>query len=178
MNYTEEEQHEMNILASETMMKIYGKDTSGSLLYLFCKKLYAISKLKAFGIDDKYKFVVVTEDEYSKLKKLQEVENMKKSDPKIIFNFQMENPEFEEKVKIAMDEYTEHVIAKELDDKIQRIIENRIKKLVEAKNWSSDGRINNVSLEEFIRIKSEKVIEDILEKHIKEILAKKIAQVL
>lgn len=33
-------------------------------------------------------------------------------------------------------------------------------------------------LEEFIRIKSEKVIEDILEKHIKEILAKKIAHVL
>ena len=61
---------------------------------------------------------------------------MKKSDPKIIFNFQMENPEFEEKVKIAMDEYTERVITKELDDKIQRIIENRIKKLVEAKTWS------------------------------------------
>lgn len=74
--------------------------------------------------------------------------------------------------------YTISKHAKELDDKIQRIIENRIKKLVEAKTWYSDGRINNVSLEEFIRIKSEKVIEDILEKHIKEILAKKIAQVL
>lgn len=70
MNYTEEEQHEMNILASETMMKIYGKDTSGRLLCLFCKKLCAISKLKAYGIDDKYKFVVVTEDEYKTLKKI------------------------------------------------------------------------------------------------------------
>lgn len=103
---------------------------------------------------------------------------MKKSDPKIIFNFQMENPEFEEKVKIAMDKYTERVITKELDDKIQRIIENRIKKLVEANRWSSEGKVNNMSLEEFIRNKSDKVIGDILEKHIKEILAKKIAQVL
>lgn len=70
MNYTKEEQHEMNILASETMMKIYEENTSGRLLYLFCKKLCAISKLKGYGIDDKYKFVVITEDEYSILKDL------------------------------------------------------------------------------------------------------------
>ena len=70
MNYTEEEHDEMNRLASETMMKIYEEDTSGRLLYLFCKKLCAISKLKAYGIDDKYKFVVVTEDEYKTLKNL------------------------------------------------------------------------------------------------------------
>lgn len=104
--------------------------------------------------------------------------NMKKSDPKIIFNFQMENSEFEETVKIAMDKYIGHVITKELDDKIQRIIEHRIEQIVKANRWSSEGKINNMSLEEFIRVKSEKVIEDILEKHIKEILAKKIAQVL
>ena len=70
MNYTEEEHCEMNKLASETMMKIYEGDTSGRLLYLFCKKLCAISKLKGYGIDDKYKFVVITEDEYNKLKDL------------------------------------------------------------------------------------------------------------
>ena len=70
MNYTEEEQCEMNRLASETMMKIYKEDTSGRLLYLFCKKLCAISKLKGYGIDDKYKFVVIAEDEYKTLKNL------------------------------------------------------------------------------------------------------------
>ena len=70
MNYTKEEHDEMNRLASETMIKIYEKDTSGRLLFLFCKKLCAISKLKAYGIDDKYKFVVVTEDEYKTLKNL------------------------------------------------------------------------------------------------------------
>lgn len=103
---------------------------------------------------------------------------MKKQDPKLIFNFQIENTEFEETVKIAMDKYAEGVIIKKLDEKIQKILENRIEKLVKADRWSPDGKINNMSLNDFIRIRTEKVIEDVIDKHIKDILAKKIAQVL
>ena len=103
---------------------------------------------------------------------------MTKQNPKLIFNFQMENPEFEETVRVAMDKYTEGVIIKELDDKIQKIVENRIEKLVKADRWSPDGKINNMSLNDFIRLRTEKVIEDVIDKHIKDILAKKIAQVL
>lgn len=56
--------------ASEMMTKIYQEDRSGKLLYLFCKNLYKISKLRAYGItmDDEYKFTVITENEYKKLK--------------------------------------------------------------------------------------------------------------
>jgi hypothetical protein len=90
----------------------------------------------------------------------------------------MDNPEFEETVKTAMDKYTEGVVIKELDDKIQKIVENRIEKLVKSDRWSPDGKINNMSLNELIRLRTEKVIEDVIDKHIKEILAKKIAQVL
>ena len=68
MKYTEEEIHKMYKLASEVMIEIYRDDNSGRLLYLFCKKLCAISKLKGYGIDDKYKLVVVTEDEYRELR--------------------------------------------------------------------------------------------------------------
>ena len=103
---------------------------------------------------------------------------MKKQNPKLIFNFQMENEEFEATVATAMEKYAEDVILKELDNTIQRIVENRLEKLVTADRWSPDGKINNLSFNEFIRLKTEKVIEDIIEKHIKEILAKKIAQVL
>ena len=103
---------------------------------------------------------------------------MTKQNPKLIFNFQIENPEFEETVKTAMDKYAEGVIIKELDEKIQKIVENRIEKLVKADRWSPDGKINNMSFNEFIRIRTENVIENVLEKHIKDILAKKIAQVL
>ena len=103
---------------------------------------------------------------------------MKKQNPKLIFNFQMENPDFEATVATAMEEYAEDVILKELDTKIQKIVENRIEKLVKADRWSPEGKINNMSLNEFIRVKTETVIEDVISKHIKEILAKKIAQVL
>lgn len=68
MKHTENHCVKMDRLSSEIMMKIYKYDRSGRLLYLFCKQLCAISKLTAFGIDDKYKFVVITEDEYKKLK--------------------------------------------------------------------------------------------------------------
>lgn len=56
--------------ASEIITKIYQEDRSGKLLYLFCKSLRNISKLRAYDIsrDDEYKFVVITEDEYKKLK--------------------------------------------------------------------------------------------------------------
>ena len=70
MDYTEKELHKMSRLASETMTKIHREDRSGKLLHLFCKKLCAISKLRAYDIsrDNKYKFVVITEDEYKRLK--------------------------------------------------------------------------------------------------------------
>lgn len=57
-------------LANRIMWAILKKDKSGRLLYLLVKKLCAVSKLKAFDtcIDDKYKFVVITKDEYEKLK--------------------------------------------------------------------------------------------------------------
>lgn len=56
--------------ASEIITKIYQEDRSGKLLYLFCKSLYKTSKLRAYDIsrDNEYKFVVLTEDEYKKLK--------------------------------------------------------------------------------------------------------------
>lgn len=56
--------------ASEVMIKIHQEDKSGELLYLFCKSLYKISKLRAYDsrIDNRYKFVVLTEDEYNELK--------------------------------------------------------------------------------------------------------------
>ena len=103
---------------------------------------------------------------------------MRKKDPKLIFNFHLEDEEFEETVRTAVEAYAEDVIIKELDAKIQKIVENRIAKLVKADRWSPDGKINDMSFDNFIRIKTEKVIEDVIDKHIKDILAKKIAQIL
>ena len=64
-----EKEVQISKLANGIMCAIFKEDKSGRLLYLFAKKLCALSKLKAFDacIDDKYKFVVITKDEYKKL---------------------------------------------------------------------------------------------------------------
>ena len=65
-----EKEAQISKLANGIMWTIFKEDKSGRLLYLFAKKLCAVSKLKAFDacIDDKYKFVVITQEEYGKLK--------------------------------------------------------------------------------------------------------------
>ncbi len=103
---------------------------------------------------------------------------MKKSEPKMFLNIQIDNAEFEEKVKGAMDNYVENIILKNLEDKIQRLIEIRVERLIGGTIWCSDGQINGKSFTDFVRDKSEKAIEEIIEGNIKDILAKKIAEML
>lgn len=103
---------------------------------------------------------------------------MKKSEPKLILNIGLENAELEEKVKIAMDEYTDKVIAKNLDDTIAKIVEKRIDKLVNGSNWDSLHKINGKSLDLFVREKTEAVIADVIEANAKRILAEKLAKLI
>lgn len=67
-----EKEIQINNLAHGIVWTVFKEDQSGRLLYLFAKKLCAVLKLKAFDacIDDKYKFVVITKDEYENLKGL------------------------------------------------------------------------------------------------------------
>lgn len=103
---------------------------------------------------------------------------MKKSEPKMILNVQIDNNELEEKVKIAMDKYAEDLVLKNLDNKIQRIIEMRIERLVNGDSWTNDGKIAGKSLATYVKEKSEKVIEEVIENNIKDIFAKKIASMI
>lgn len=103
---------------------------------------------------------------------------MKKSEPKMILNVQIDNLELEEKVKIAMDKYAEDLILKNLDYKIQGIINKRIDALVRGNSWSTEGKIEGQTLENYVRDKSSKAIEEVINKHIKDIFAKKLAEML
>lgn len=103
---------------------------------------------------------------------------MKKSEPKMILNISLNSEEIEEKVKIAMDEYVEKVIYKNLDEEITKIVDKRIERLVSASNWSSDRKIQGVSFEQFVKDRTEKTIGDFVEKNIKEILAKRFAEIM
>lgn len=103
---------------------------------------------------------------------------MKKSEPKMFVNFSITNEEFEEKVKIAMDEYAEKVIYKNLEETIKNIVDRRIERLLSSSSWSNDRRIKGIMFEEFVRQKTESEIAEAIEKNAKDILAKRLADVL
>ena len=85
---------------------------------------------------------------------------MKKSEPKMFMNIAFESEEFEEKVKIAMDKYVEDVIYKNLDEEIMNIVDKKIDSLISANKWDSNRKIQGVTLEEFVKDRTEKVLGD------------------
>lgn len=103
---------------------------------------------------------------------------MKKSEPKMILNVTIDNQELEEKVKIAMDKYAEQLVLKNLDDTIARIVENRVNKLINGHTWEPERKINGVTLEAFVKERTEQALTEAIDKNAKEILAKKLATLL
>lgn len=103
---------------------------------------------------------------------------MNKKEPKIILNLSFEDSELEEKVKIAMDKYAEQLVTKNLDDVIKKIVDKRIENLLSASSWNSERKINGVTLEQFVKDKTEGVISDFVDKNAREILAKRLAEIL
>ena len=103
---------------------------------------------------------------------------MKKSEPKMILNVQINNDELEEKVKIAMDKYAEQLVLKNLDNTITKIVERRIDRLLNGTNWDSDRKIQGMYFSEFVKSKTEKALTEVIEKNAKDILAKKLASLL
>lgn len=55
-------------LANGVMFAFWKDDRSGKLLYEFIAKLCGLTRLPAFGIEDKYKTYIVTKEEYEKIK--------------------------------------------------------------------------------------------------------------
>lgn len=103
---------------------------------------------------------------------------MKKNEPKMILNLSIENDELEEKIKIAMEEYTEKLISKNLDDVIAKFIDKRLDRLLNGSRWTSDKQIRGVYFEDYIEQKAERAIADAIDKNIKKILEKKLASLI
>ena len=62
-----ENRQDLDKFVSKVFMEIYEYDRTGRLLYLFARRLSVVSKLKAFGIDDENKFVVIPQERYKRL---------------------------------------------------------------------------------------------------------------
>ena len=101
---------------------------------------------------------------------------MKKLEPKIILNLQLEGEELEKKIKTAMDDYVEKVVFANLDESIEKIITKRIEAIV-AQNSYNGCLINGQYLSSYVKSQTNKVIEETIDRNIKEILAKKLSQI-
>lgn len=103
---------------------------------------------------------------------------MKKSEPKLILNLQVDSEELDQKVKLVMDKYIEDVIVGNLDDEIEKIVTKRIGALVSTDRWNPNRKIKDKTLETYVKEATEKVISDVIDKNIKDIFAKKVAEML
>lgn len=101
---------------------------------------------------------------------------MKKSEPKIILNLNLEGQELEQKIKIAIDDYVEKVILNNLDEAIATIIAKRIEAI--AKRNYNDGYVNGMYLDAYVRSKTKELIEKSIDSNIKEIMSKKLSQMI
>lgn len=103
---------------------------------------------------------------------------MNKSNPKMILNIKIDNGEFEDKVKLAMDEYAEKLIVKNLDGIICSIVNKRISNLINGAPYSNDRNINGKTFDEYVKEKTEDKINEIIDNNIREIFASKLAAML
>ena len=103
---------------------------------------------------------------------------MKKSEPKLILNLQVDGEELDQKVKLAMDKYIEDVIVGNLDDEIDKIVTKRIGALVSADRWNPNRKIKGRTLEEYVKEATETAICNVINDNIKHIFAKKVAEML
>lgn len=103
---------------------------------------------------------------------------MTTSNPKIIFNCTMTDEDFEKKVALAMEEYTEKVILSNLDKTISKIVDKRINTLISGSRYDPRRMIQGRFFDDFVKEKTESAIVEVIDKNIKEIFAKKVAEML
>lgn len=103
---------------------------------------------------------------------------MKKSKPKMILNVSIENDELDEQIKIAMDQYVEKLVLKNLDDVIVKLVDKRIGRLLNGNSWNSDNKIQGMYFNDFVKSKTEQALTTAIEQNAKEILAKKLASLI
>lgn len=78
-----------------------------------------------------------------------------------------------------MDKYVEDLMLKNLDSTIEKLVHQRITRLVDSNfQYSSDSKLNGKTLIEYVKEATNMIIEEAISQNIKEIFAKKIAEML
>ena len=103
---------------------------------------------------------------------------MKKSNPKLILNLSVEDEELEKKIEIAMEQYVDKIVYKNLDAIIEKFITKRIDEIVDSNTRYSYYRIGGKTLDDYVKERVNTAITNTIDNNIQEILSKKIANLL
>ena len=103
---------------------------------------------------------------------------MKKSEHKMILNLQVEEQELERKIKVAIDDYVERAVIKNLDEAIQKIVTKRIDAIVAEKPSWDGGAINGQKLSSYVISHSTPIIEKTINSNIEALIIKRFSQIL
>lgn len=103
---------------------------------------------------------------------------MKKSKPKLILNLSVEDEELEKKIEVAMEQYVNKIVSKNLDAIIEKFITKRINEIVDSNNRYSYYRICGKTLDDYVKERVNTAITNTIDNNIQEILSKKIANLL
>lgn len=106
----------------------------------------------------------------------------KKSNPKLIFNFSIEDEEFEKTVKTAVDKYTETIIESYLNEVVQKYVDKKLEAIKAERRYENYGTINGLSLTNYVAMilkpKIEDAVKNITDKAFTEVLAKTLANMM
>ena len=103
---------------------------------------------------------------------------MKKSNPKLILNLSVEDEELETKIEVAMEQYVDKIVSKNLDAIIEKFITKRIDEIVDSNNRYSYYTIGGKTLDDYVKERVNTAITNTIDNNIQEILSKKIANLL
>ena len=106
---------------------------------------------------------------------------MKKSEPKLIINLNLSDPEFEKQIELAVDKYIDSILDSCAGDKVNEAITKYVDKKLDAvlyeRRYDNAALVNGRRLSEYIaeiaRPKVNAVISDIVAGQVSEILASK-----
>lgn len=108
---------------------------------------------------------------------------MKKTNPKLILNLNLEQAELDNKISIAIDEYINNFVCSgEADAKVaehvHKYIDKRVNNILLEKRWDNSSLIGGVSLDTYIQKIAGPKVEQAIDKIINKLISERISKII
>ena len=107
---------------------------------------------------------------------------MNRSDPKLIINLNLEDKEFEDKIKLAVDKYVESIIggyaSEAVDKALTKYIDTKIRKVMSEARYDNASLINGKYFSDYVQSLARPQVEQIMGKIVEKLISEKINQLI